>query len=39
MLTARITRESLQRLRLVPGQSVYALVKAVAFDRRSVGYA
>ena len=39
MLTARITRESLQRLGLVRGQPVYALVKAVAFDRRSVGYA
>ena len=39
MLTARITRESLQRLHLVRGQPVYALVKAVAFDRRSVGYA
>jgi molybdate transport system ATP-binding protein len=38
-LTARITRESLHRLRLERGQPVYALVKAVALDRRSVGYA
>jgi molybdate transport system ATP-binding protein len=38
-LLARITRESAQRLRLAPGVAVFALVKAVAIDRRSVGYA
>jgi molybdate transport system ATP-binding protein len=38
-LLARVTRESAQRLGLVPGLAVYALVKAVAIDRRSVGYA
>jgi molybdate transport system ATP-binding protein len=35
---ARITRRSLHDLRLAPGQSVYALIKAVALDRRSVGF-
>lgn len=38
-LLARITRESAHRLRLAPGLPVFALVKAVAIDRRSVGYA
>ncbi len=38
-LGARITRRSLQQLGLHVGQDVYALVKAVSFDRRSVGYA
>ncbi len=37
-LIARITRHSLDRLRLAPGQRVHALVKAVSLDRRSVGY-
>ncbi|MBL8520646.1 MAG: molybdenum ABC transporter ATP-binding protein [Betaproteobacteria bacterium] len=37
-LIARITRQSLDRLRLAPGQRVHALVKAVSLDRRSVGY-
>ncbi len=38
-LVARITRESAERLALAPGVKVYALVKAIAIDRRSVGYA
>ncbi len=38
-LAARITRESLERLAIAPGRSVFALVKAIAIDRRSVGYA
>ncbi len=38
-LAARITRRSAERLALAPGKPVYALVKAIAIDRRSVGYA
>ena len=38
-ILARVTRLSLGRLRLQPGQRVYALVKAVSIDRHSVGYA
>ena len=38
-LTARLTRQSCERLRLAPGARVYALVKAIAIDRHSVGYA
>ena len=38
-LTARITRRSLRELGVHVGQDVFALVKAVSFDRRSVGYA
>jgi molybdate transport system ATP-binding protein len=38
-LAARITRESAERLGLAPGKRVFALVKAIAIDRRSVGYA
>jgi len=38
-LLARITRRSRDQLALTEGQRVYALVKAVSFDRRSVGYA
>ena len=36
-LWARIMRRSVQALDLSPGQPVYALVKAVAVDRRSLG--
>jgi len=39
MLIARITRRSLRQLRIHSGQEIFALVKAVSFDRRSVGYA
>ena len=38
-LVARVTRRSADRLQLVKGQTVYALIKAVALDRASVGYA
>ena len=38
-LLARITRRSLHALALREGQQVYALIKAVSLDRRSVGYA
>jgi len=38
-ITARVTRRSLGQLGVHTGQDVYALVKAVSFDRRSVGYA
>jgi len=38
-LSARLTRESCERLGLAPGKPVFALVKAIAIDRRSVGYA
>lgn len=36
-LWARIMRRSVQALDLAPGRPVYALVKAVAVDRRSLG--
>jgi molybdate transport system ATP-binding protein len=38
-LIARVTRKSVARLGLAPGRPVYALIKAVAIDRHSVGYA
>ena len=38
-LSARITRRSLADLGLTEGREVYALIKAVSIDRRSVGYA
>ena len=38
-LRARITRRSLVDLGLAENQQVYTLIKAVSFDRRSVGYA
>ncbi len=38
-LIARVTRKSADELGLAPGQHVYALVKAVSIDRRSVGFA
>ncbi len=37
MLLARITRQSVQTLGLVPGKPVYAVIKSIAFDRRSLG--
>ena len=36
-LWARIMRRSVDELELVPGRPVYALIKAVAVDRRSLG--
>jgi molybdate transport system ATP-binding protein len=38
-LVARITRRSFQELGIRIGQELLALVKAVSFDQRSVGYA
>jgi molybdate transport system ATP-binding protein len=38
-LTARITRKAAFDLALAPGSRVYAMVKAVSIDRRSVGFA
>ena len=38
-LNARVTRRSVHQLGIHVGQDVYALVKAVSFDQRSVGYA
>jgi molybdate transport system ATP-binding protein len=38
-LAARITRKSVHALNLAPGRRVHALVKSVAIDRHSVGYA
>jgi molybdate transport system ATP-binding protein len=38
-LTARITRRAAVQLGLAPGMRVFALVKAVSIDRRSVGFA
>jgi molybdate transport system ATP-binding protein len=38
-LTARITRKAASDLALVPGSRVFAMVKAVSIDRRSVGFA
>ena len=38
-IVARITRKSVDKLGLAPGKRVYALVKSVAIDRHSVGYA
>jgi molybdate transport system ATP-binding protein len=38
-LLARITRKSALELGLRPGLPVFALIKAVSIDRRSVGYA
>jgi molybdate transport system ATP-binding protein len=36
VLIARLTRYSVQHLGLAPGRSVYALIKSVALDRRSL---
>lgn len=38
-IVARITRKSVDALALAPGKPVFALVKSVAIDRHSVGYA
>lgn len=37
ILLARVTRQSVEMLKLRPGLPVYAVVKSVAFDRRSIG--
>jgi molybdate transport system ATP-binding protein len=38
-LTARLTRKSVDTLRLAPGREVYAVIKSVALDRESLGRA
>ena len=38
-LIARVTRKAAEELGLVPGTAVFAMVKAVSIDRRSVGFA
>ena len=38
ILLARVTRKSVTALGLAPGRPVYALIKAVAIDRHSVGW-
>jgi molybdate transport system ATP-binding protein len=38
-LTARLTRKSVDALRLAPGREVYAVIKSVALDRESLGRA
>ena len=37
MLVARVTRLTLDRLKLTPGRPVFAIIKTVAIDRRSLG--
>ena len=39
MLRSRVTRRAADHLALAPGLDVYALIKAVSLDRRSIGYA
>ncbi len=39
LLLARVTRKSIAALGLAPGRRAYALIKSVAIDRTSVGYA
>lgn len=38
-LTARLTRWSVERLALPPGRPVYAVIKSIAFDSRSLSEA
>jgi molybdate transport system ATP-binding protein len=38
-LAARVTRKAAAELGLAPGTKVFAMVKAVSIDRRSVGFA
>jgi molybdate transport system ATP-binding protein len=38
-IIARVTRHSVNALRLAPGVAVFALVKAISLDRHSVGFA
>jgi molybdate transport system ATP-binding protein len=39
LLISRVTQYSAARLKLKPGLRIFALVKAISLDRRSVGYA
>ena len=38
-IVARVTRHAVSELDLKPGMTCYALIKAIALDRHSVGYA
>lgn len=38
-LLARVTRQSVHSLGLIPGKTCYAVIKSIAFDRRSLGLA
>jgi molybdate transport system ATP-binding protein len=38
-IIARVTRLAVDELGLKPGMTAYALIKAIALDRHSVGYA
>jgi molybdate transport system ATP-binding protein len=38
-VVARVTRKSVERLRLVPGLPVHAIIKSIAFDREALGAA
>ena len=38
-LTARLTRWSVERLELAPGRPVFAVIKSIAFDSRSLSEA
>jgi molybdate transport system ATP-binding protein len=37
-LLSRISRQALDEMQLVAGQSVFVLIKAIAFDKRSMGF-
>jgi len=37
-LLARVTRRSVERLKLAPGLEIYAMVKAISLDRHSTGF-
>jgi molybdate transport system ATP-binding protein len=39
LLIARVTRQTVDRLNLQPGRPVYAVIKTIALDRRSLGQA
>ena len=36
-LRARVTRQAVAELELAPGKPIYALIKSITFDRRSLG--
>jgi molybdopterin-binding protein len=37
-LLSRISRQALDEMQLVAGQPVFVLIKAIAFDKRSMGF-
>jgi molybdate transport system ATP-binding protein len=38
LIPARISRQAMLELQLAPGTAVHVLIKAIAFDKRSVGF-